>query len=358
MILYAGKGEADGGATNTIWPHQYELSYSGKDFNLDGKRVDHYCCLNEIDGTSGQRCGIGTFCHEFGHVMGLPDLYATNNATHHTLVSWDIMDYGPYLNGGNTPPSYSAYERWFMGWFKPRLINEKCSVILPPLNDYHSACFMTEEGNDIADILAPDPSVFYLFENRQKSGWDKYLPGVGMLVTRVYFNADRWENNTVNNSASNMGVDIIEATPNSTSGYNTKSKSTDLYPRGATEFTDIAKFQVTDIAMENQVVTFKVNNGKKIINLGLNNTQDAKTQATKIIEEGRVVIIRDGKKYDVGPQVFRLDLTSTMVESYSADSLDNQVEYYTIDGRRVDGPVKGITLVRHPDGRVTKQINR
>ena len=66
----------------------------------------------------------------------------------------------------------------------------------------------------------------------------------------------------------------------------------------------------------------------------------------------------DGKKYDVGPQVFRLDLTSTMVESYSADSLDNQVEYYTIDGRRVDGPVKGITLVRHPDGRVTKQINR
>ena len=100
-------------------------------FQLDGKTVDHYCCLNEIDGSSNKRCGIGTFCHEFSHVMGLPDFYATNQASHRTLGSWDIMDYGPYNNNGNTPPNYTAYERWFMGWIEPTLLNTACSVTLP-----------------------------------------------------------------------------------------------------------------------------------------------------------------------------------------------------------------------------------
>jgi len=299
VILYAGKGEADGGAANTVWPHQYELHYTNKEFKLDGKWVDHYCCLNELDGTTGTRNGIGTFCHEFSHVMGLPDFYATNGEEHHTLLSWDIMDYGAYLNGGNTPPSYSAYERWFMGWFRPRLINTDCKVILPELNEYHSACVMTEEGNDVDFILNPSPSVFYLFENRQKAGWDKYLPGSGMIITRISYSAYRWSNNMVNNNANNMGVDIIEATPNTSSGLNARSKATDAYPRGATEFTDITRFQVTDIAMEDQVVTFKVNNGRKTINLKLDDVKGDEVQSTKMLEEGRVVIIREGIKYDI-----------------------------------------------------------
>ena len=109
VVIYAGKGQADSGASNTIWPHQYDLSYTRMSFKLDGKWVDHYCCLNELDGQTGARCGIGTFCHEFSHVMGLPDFYATDNSSHRTLGSWDIMDYGPYNNDGNTPPSYSSY---------------------------------------------------------------------------------------------------------------------------------------------------------------------------------------------------------------------------------------------------------
>jgi len=215
------------------------------------------------------------------------------------LLSWDIMDYGAYLNGGNTPPSYSAYERWFMGWFRPRLINTDCKVILPELNEYHSACVMTEEGNDVDFILNPSPSVFYMFENRQKAGWDKYLPGSGMIITRISYSAYRWSNNMVNNNANNMGVDIIEATPNTSSGLNARSKATDAYPRGATEFTDITRFQVTDIAMEDQVVTFKVNNGRKTINLKLDDVKGDEVQSTKMLEEGRVVIIREGIKYDI-----------------------------------------------------------
>ena len=296
VILYAGKGEADGGASTTIWPHQYELSYTGMDFQLDGKTVDHYCCLNEIDGQTGARCGIGTFCHEFSHVMGLPDFYATNQASHRTLGSWDIMDYGPYNNDGNTPPNYSAYERWFMGWIEPTLLNTACSVTLPALQDSKAACLITENGQGISDILLPLPSTFYLLENRQKKGWDAYIKSNGMMITKVQWSKTKWANNTVNNTSSKLGVDIIEAKPN-TSSYT--DKATDLYPYGATEFTKVADYQITNIDMENRIVTFDVNGGGQALLLDVESIKQADVKTRKIIENGRVVILREGLKFDI-----------------------------------------------------------
>lgn len=296
VILYAGKGEADGGASTTIWPHQYELSYTGMDFQLDGKTVDHYCCLNEIDGQTGARCGIGTFCHEFSHVMGLPDFYATNQASHRTLGSWDIMDYGPYNNYGNTPPNYSAYERWFMGWIEPTLLNTACSVTLPALQDSKAACLITESGQGISDILLPLPSTFYLLENRQKKGWDAYIKSSGMMITKVQWSKTKWAQNTVNNTSSKLGVDIIEAKPN-TSSYT--DKATDLYPYGATEFTKVADYQITNIDMENRIVTFDVNGGGQALLLDVESIKQADVKTRKIIENGRVVILREGLKFDI-----------------------------------------------------------
>jgi len=296
VILYAGKGEADGGAASTIWPHQYDLSYTDMSFKLDGKWVDHYCCLNEIDGSSKKRCGIGTFCHEFSHVMGLPDFYATTEgATHHTLVDWDIMDYGPYNNDGNTPPSYSSYERWFMGWIEPTLLNTAATVTLANLNhEGGRACYITEDGSAISNILRPSPSTFYMLENRQKSGWDQYIKGSGLMITKVQWSKYNWEYNTVNNDASSMGVDIIEAKTN-TSYY---SKSTDLYPRGATEFTKVTNYQVTDIAMADSIITFNVNGGGSEINLAIP-TVTEQGQSIKILREGKLLIIRNGVTYDI-----------------------------------------------------------
>ena len=76
FMYYAGKGEADGGASNTIWPHQWEISSAGKSLELDGMVIDSYACTNEV--TNNRMCGIGTACHEFAHAMGLPDFYDTD----------------------------------------------------------------------------------------------------------------------------------------------------------------------------------------------------------------------------------------------------------------------------------------
>lgn len=264
-VFYAGYGEADGGGANTIWPHQYFVSYY-QTVRLDGKKINRYACSNEISNYSKQHDGIGPFCHEFSHVLGLPDLYTTNGANHRTNVNWDIMDYGPYNNDSNTPPSYSAYERFFMGWLQPRLINESEIITLNELQESNEALLITNTGEHNLIGNDPNPTTFYLLENRQQESWDKYLPGHGMMLTKVMYSTYSWNNNMVNNTPSRLGVDIIEADGKtadySNNGSNTNywGKPGDLFPTGATEYLDIENYPIKDIKEKNGVISFNFMN--------------------------------------------------------------------------------------------------
>ena len=266
-VIYAGYGEADGGAANTIWPHQY---YIYQYLNLDDTKIYRYACSNEMDNYTKHHTGIGTFCHEFSHVLGLPDLYETDMNNLHdqkTLGQWSILDYGPYNNDGNTPPSYSAYERFFMGWLTPRLITEPENVVLEDLKNKNEALLIssTDEHNLIGND--PNPTTFYLLENRQQTGWDQYLPGHGLMLTKIQYNYNKWYNNTVNNTATKMGVDLIEADGKApqyddyrpSNGYMGKAK--DLFPAGATAYTQITDHAIEEITEENDVIAFKYKGG-------------------------------------------------------------------------------------------------
>ena len=116
------------------------------------------------------------------------------------------------------------------------------------------------------------------------------------MITKVQWSKTKWANNTVNNTSSKLGVDIIEATPNSLS-YN--DKATDLYPYGATEFTKVSNYQITNIDMENRIVTFDVNGGGQALLLDVESIKQADVKTQKIIENGRVVILREGLKFDI-----------------------------------------------------------
>lgn len=306
VVIYAGKGEADGGAAYTIWPHQYDLSYTGKQFQLHGKTIDHYCCLNEIDGVTNECAGIGTFCHEFSHIMGLPDIYSTDaSATHKTSGQWDLMDYGPYNNDGNTPPAYSAYERWWMGWFEPKLLKDTATYILPELSESKAAGYINSLGKEITDVTNPNPTIFYILENRQKNGWDAYLPGEGLLVTKIRYSSYDWINNRVNYSSSKLGIDIIEAdgkTPsyvrgNPQNGY--FGKPGDAYPAGSDEFTAVNNYQVTNIVLENEQISFDMNGGGAEETLATSFVLPTVVGYQKILIDGQLYIIHEGTIYDV-----------------------------------------------------------
>lgn len=215
-FFYAGYGEADNPETaqytNTIWPHASNVKTDmGITCELDGKLLNHYACSNERRGVysdnPGMTVGYGTFCHEFGHVLGLPDIYdpyyktdQSGNLIYYTPGSWMIMDSGGYNHDGCVPPLYGAFERFSLGWVKPRQFGATKEYTISPIG----------EKNEVFIVYTEVPSEFFLFENRQMEGFDRYLPHHGMLVWHIDFKQDKWNYNSVNSQA-HQYVDLVEA---------------------------------------------------------------------------------------------------------------------------------------------------
>lgn len=263
FIFYAGKGEASGGGANTVWPHSWNL-YSAGYGNVyhDGVLINTYGCTNEWE--NGRPDGVGTFIHEFSHVMGLPDLYATSYTGAFTPGSWSALDYGPYNNGGRTPPNYGAFERYALGWMRPREVTGALSATLEPVTENAAGIIRTASARE-----------FFLLENRQQTGWDSYVPGHGMLVWHVDYNTSVWNRNQVNNTPSHQYVDIEEA-DGSQSEY---SRAGDAFPGTAnkTAFSattnpsmknwagDAINFPISGIAESNGIITFNVLGGAETV---------------------------------------------------------------------------------------------
>lgn len=264
FIYYAGNNEAEGGPDNSVWPHRWCVypGYVSGQTKYNGVTIYDYACTSEFRGSYGStRCGIGTFTHEFSHVLGLPDLYITDYGSNHkTLGSFDLMDAGSYNNNGNTPPSYSAYERFYVGWMTPTILNSSDAYKLGELQSTNKAYLISSNGKHNLDGQDPNPTTFFLLENRQKTGWDKYLAAHGMMITKIKYSEYNWESNVVNNSSYNMGVDIIEA--GGDFGYETGS---DLFPGtySVISYSPYDNYPITNIKENNSIITFDFMGGKQ-----------------------------------------------------------------------------------------------
>lgn len=196
FVLYAGHGEASYKDANTIWPHMYYLSASdyGKSLSLDGVTVDTYACSSELNG-DGNLDGIGTFCHEFSHCMGFPDLYDTSYAGWFGMGDFDLMCSGSYNGDSKCPAGYSAYEKAECGWLTLKdmtNIEQETSIVgVQPMSADGDAYIIKNKGHE---------DEYYILENRQKTGWDSYLPASGLMITHVDYNADIWDWNMPNTS--------------------------------------------------------------------------------------------------------------------------------------------------------------
>ncbi len=232
VVLYAGVGEAQAwySVPECVWPCQWDMqealdwdcSTTGP-FQLDGVTINRFAVFNELEGSydnSTEIDGVGTFCHEFGHCLGLPDFYPTNGGNYYGMSTWDIMDNGCYLNGGHTPAGYTSYERHFMGWMDLIDATPSTQYTLAPLN--------TDEGTAVKVTNDANPDEYYLLEYRTKTGWDAYIAGEGIMVLHVDYDKYFWDNNTPNNSPSHPRMTIIPA-DNILSDYTNRN---DLWPYG------------------------------------------------------------------------------------------------------------------------------
>ena len=203
FIYYAGYNEAEYAPANTVWPHRWHLVNYASKFDL--KSIYDYACTSELRGSTGTNmCGIGTFCHEFGHVLGLPDYYHTSE-NKNTLKTWTIMDEGAYSNLGRTPPLYSAWDRFFLGYFTPEQKSAFSNLKLLPLYqgattpaNTNNQSFLFSATNHTLIGSAPSPAEFFMVEYRKKTGWDTYLPAEGMLIWHIDFLQSAWTANTPN----------------------------------------------------------------------------------------------------------------------------------------------------------------
>ncbi|MBR6592527.1 MAG: M6 family metalloprotease domain-containing protein [Prevotella sp.] len=204
--FYAGSGQADNTVLKeAIWPHSSNLVTP---LTLDGVQVKSYACSNELrcatDGTLST-AGIGTFVHEFGHVLGLIDHYDSfySGFVFHP-GSWDTMATGSYNNNGNTPPLFTAFERSELGWLALTELEVGIDSVsrLPELTTSNFAYRISVPGK---------PSEYFVLENRQQQGWDRFLPGHGMLLWHIDVDTAEWAGNSANAIGSHQLIDIVEA---------------------------------------------------------------------------------------------------------------------------------------------------
>lgn len=271
-IVYAGYSEASTGNGDDMWPHSWTLDEFS--LTIDGTIIDAYGCSAEFVGASGEKMdGIGTFTHEFGHVLGLKDMYDTDEYTDGYGLDpgdYSIFASGSYNNESRTPPCLMAFERMQMGWCTPVELNEAADLSLQPIS------------NNVAYYINAQPNrpegtghEWFILENRQKEGWDAYLPAHGLLIYHYDYTDEMvekyWSVNGPNNNSKHRCMYIKPA--DGIDDSNTRNG--DTYPgrSGNTQFTDDStpnalswagektETPITNIREENGIIYFQVKGG-------------------------------------------------------------------------------------------------
>lgn len=304
FVFFAGGDEAEGAGDDCIWSHAWYIKDgAGRNLVLDGKTINRYACTSEMtryldaSGKINQRlAGIGSFCHEYSHTFGLPDMYDTDyessgGKSDALWVSTSLMDGGNYNNLGSVPPYFNAVEREILGLSEPVVIEKSGVYTLEPVN----------KGGQCYRINTDEDDEYYLLECRYPTGWDAFIGGKGLLVYHIDktkrssgfsdsygkdITADmRWTlYNEVNCRPDHQCADLIEALPGASNVRNV------FYPAyGVTDINETVfsswsgvkgRFAITGIRMDGENVVFNVIGGDDVVppvpeSIGCEKFQDA-----------------------------------------------------------------------------------
>ena len=205
------------GGTNNMWSHRWVIEGAASQakgpsdviangyLTNDGVRISDYVLQPALNcGTPATPISIGVFAHEFGHALGLPDLYATSStATNEGIGGWGLMGAGNW-NIPTSPAHMEAWSKMQLGW---------APVVTVSADASHVVLDQVETAGNIIRINVPGTSEYFLLENRQKVGSDIALKSSGLLIWHVDSTtvANNWPANTIQNVTTHKGLDLLEA---------------------------------------------------------------------------------------------------------------------------------------------------
>jgi M6 family metalloprotease-like protein len=171
LVFFAGTGREShvGKPPNDPWSN-----YVGSGLQVGSIRGASVIAEAQVEPFSP----FGVLCHEFGHQLGLPELYAPGGATHEGIGVWGLMGQGTWIDKGRHPPHPSAWSKLTLGWVDARVVDETTTgVRLPPVVDTPIVVKVPMPGAPASEYL--------LLEHRTRRGADVRLPGEGLLVWHV-----------------------------------------------------------------------------------------------------------------------------------------------------------------------------
>jgi immune inhibitor A len=173
ILIHTGPGAELTRENYDIWSHKWSIYPRLR----DGVYISDYCIQPEYWVAPGDiTCGV--FCHELGHVFGLPDLYDTDYSSR-GIGCWSIMSYGSWGGSmGNCPSEPDAWSRIRLGF---------ASAVNVTANASGNSIAAIETGGSIYRLWSNGAvgNEYFLIENRQKTGYDSYLPAGGILVWHI-----------------------------------------------------------------------------------------------------------------------------------------------------------------------------
>ncbi len=209
LVVHSGQGAEQGSQTQYIWSHRWVMAGGnlGSAF-YDGVTINDYIMNPEVTivGPTRRLVGIGVFAHEFGHNLGLPDLYDTDpsNGNSAGIGNWDIMAGGTWLGIGYAPGDFSAWCKEELGWITPTNLTIGNS-------GNHSLLPTTQNISNVYRINTNLNNEYFLLENRKKTKLDSLLPGEGMAIWHINTDKTNSFGNRVNGDVALKGVDLEEA---------------------------------------------------------------------------------------------------------------------------------------------------
>jgi len=186
VFIHSGDGQESSGVTDQVWSVTY---MGGIAIETNSRTLTQFSIVSELEANGA--VSLGVWCHEFAHLLNIPDLFNTNTGQP-ILGPWSLMDKGTW-NGappGSSPAHLIAWGKIQLGFISGSMlatagVGVTSTFTIDP----------TEvASNNIHAVEVPlgtsyTPSEYYLIEVKADIGFDQALPNFGVLISLVNNNA-------------------------------------------------------------------------------------------------------------------------------------------------------------------------